>query len=82
MPVTVDGAVVASVSDLKQDPVATVESGKGTPVAILHRSKPVFYCVPAELYEAILERLDDQDLAAIVRERKTEPSVRIDLGEL
>jgi len=31
--------------------MATINAGKGNPVAIFNRNQPVFYCVPAELYE-------------------------------
>ena len=49
--------VVASVSELKKNPMATVASGKGEPVAILNRNQPVFYCVPAALYADMMQRL-------------------------
>ncbi|HBC34026.1 MAG TPA: plasmid stabilization protein, partial [Marinobacter adhaerens] len=33
-------------------------------------------------YEAMLDRLDDQEMVAIVKERLVEPSIRVDLNEL
>ena len=36
----------------------TVLAGKGEPVAILNRNTPAFYCVPADLYETMMEQLD------------------------
>ncbi|PJM62424.1 antitoxin, partial [Bacillus subtilis] len=45
----------ASVSELKKNPMATVNAGDGYPVAILNRNQPAFYCVPAELYEQMLD---------------------------
>ena len=74
--------VTASISELKKNPMAAVDSGEGFPIAVLNRNKPAFYCVPAEIYEAMLDRLDDQELVAIVKERRSEPSIRIDLNEL
>ena len=74
--------VTASVSELKKNPMATVRDGNGFPVAVLNRNKPAFYCVPADVYESMLERLDDQSLATIVRERRAEQSVRVELSEL
>lgn len=35
----------ASVSELKKNPMATVNAGAGFPVVILNRNQPVFYCV-------------------------------------
>jgi len=49
--------VVASVSELKKNPMATMASGKGESVAILNRNQPVFYCVPAALYADMMQRL-------------------------
>lgn len=43
--------VTASVSELKNDPVASAGAGCGYSVAIIDSNRPVFYCVPAVLYE-------------------------------
>ena len=48
----------ASVSELKKKTMATVGAGDGYPVAILNRNQPAFYCVPAELYERMLDALE------------------------
>ncbi|MBM7341871.1 MULTISPECIES: type II toxin-antitoxin system Phd/YefM family antitoxin [Erwiniaceae] len=69
----------ASVSELKKNPMATVNAGEGYPVAILNRNQPAFYCVPAELYEKILEALDDNELVKLVTERSNQPLIDVDL---
>lgn len=69
----------ASVSELKKNPMATVNAGAGFPVAILNRNQPAFYCVPAELYEQMLEALDDHELVRLVKERENQPLIDIDL---
>ncbi|HBC34027.1 MAG TPA: plasmid stabilization protein, partial [Marinobacter adhaerens] len=46
--------VTASISELKKNPMAAVDSGEGFPIVVLNRNKPAFYCVPAEIYEAML----------------------------
>ncbi len=74
--------VTASISELKKNPMATVDSGEGFPIAVLNRNKPAFYCVPADIYEAMLDRLDDQELVTIVKDRLSEPSIRVGLNEL
>ncbi|CAM3765243.1 MULTISPECIES: type II toxin-antitoxin system Phd/YefM family antitoxin [Xenorhabdus] len=71
----------ASVSELKRNPMATVSAGGGSPVAILNRNKPAFYCVPAELYEKMLDALDDRELVKIVQERENQPLVDVDLDQ-
>ncbi|CAQ85154.1 MULTISPECIES: type II toxin-antitoxin system Phd/YefM family antitoxin [Photorhabdus] len=69
----------ASISELKKNPMATVNSGAGYPVAILNRNQPAFYCIPAELYEQILDALDDQELVRLVNERREQVLVDVDL---
>ena len=55
--------ITASISELKKNSMAVVGAGEGFPIAVLNRNKPAFYCVPADVYEAMLERLEDQELA-------------------
>ena len=69
----------ASVSELKKNPRATVSSGDGYPVAILNRNQPAFYCVPAELYEKMLDALDNQELVKLVAERSNQQLHDVDL---
>ncbi|ACT15198.1 type II toxin-antitoxin system Phd/YefM family antitoxin [Pectobacterium brasiliense] len=69
----------ASVSELKKNPMATVNAGDGLPVAILNRNQPAFYCIPADLYEKMLDALDDQELVKLIGERKNQPLVDVDL---
>jgi antitoxin StbD len=52
----------ASITELKRDPMGTVEAGEGLPVAILNRNEPAFSCVPAKAYEAMLASLEDLEL--------------------
>ncbi|MVT05933.1 antitoxin [Enterobacter sp. 10-1] len=69
----------ASISELKKNPMATVSAGYGFPVAILNRNQPAFYCIPAELYEKLLDALDDQELAKLVSERSNQQLLDVDL---
>ena len=72
----------ASVSELKKNPMAAVEAGDGAAVAILNRNEPVFYCVPARAYEALMERLEDAELNAIADARAGQAVVKLTLDEL
>ncbi|EFF0176821.1 antitoxin [Escherichia coli] len=73
MPSIILSDTSASVSELKKNPMATVSAGEGYPVAILNRNQPAFYCVPAELYERMLDAMDDQELVKLVTERSNQP---------
>jgi antitoxin StbD len=74
----------ASVSELKRNPMGTVAAGEGLPVAILNRNETAFYCVPADAYEALMERLEDLALNAIAdaRLRNGKAPVKVGIDEL
>lgn len=74
--------VATSISELKKNPMAVIEQGEGFPVAVLNRNAPVFYAVPAAAYEALIDKLEDMELAQIVREREGQPSRVVTLDEL
>ncbi len=74
--------VSAGISELKKNPMSVMAQGDGAPVAILNRNKPVFYAVPAEAYEALMDKLEDIELAAIVRARLDQPEIEIALDDL
>lgn len=82
MPSRLVAQTTASVSELKRDPMGTVQAGEGEAVAILNRNRPVFYCVPAEAFEHLLERLEDIELNAIADARRDEERVRVDLDAI
>ncbi len=71
-----------SISDLKKNPSRIIHEAEGAPVAILNHNKPSAYLVPAEAFEALMEKLEDYELSRIVREREDEPTVKVSLDEL
>jgi antitoxin StbD len=73
---------VASISELKANPMKVVANGNGMPVAVLNRNQPAFYCVPAKAYQAMMELIDDMELLKIVKERQNEESIAVSLDDL
>ncbi len=73
----------ASISELNP-PMALVAAGEGFPVAILNCNEPIFYCVPAKAYEALIDKLEDIELNAIAdaRLKDGKPLVQVKLDEL
>lgn len=71
-----------SISELKKNPMAVINQSEGFPVAVLNRNQPVFYCVPADAYEALMDKLEDMELAEIVRQRESSPEIEVSLDEL
>ena len=71
-----------SITDLKKNPSAVIAAAAGFPVAILNRNTPEAYLVPAEAWEALMDRLEDIELAEIVRARANEVGVRVNIDDL
>ena len=74
--------VAAGISELKANPMKVVSSGEGMPVAVLNRNEPVFYCVPADAYEAMMELLEDIELMKLVETRRDGETISVNLDEL
>ena len=73
---------VASVSDLKKNPMEVVNNGFGEAVAILNRNNPAFYCVPADMYERLMDLIEDKELLKLAEEAQTEETVKVSLNDL
>lgn len=74
----------ASISELKKNPTALLNEAEGTPIAILNHNVPAAYLIPAETYEWLMDKLEDSELAQIVRDRagEKENAVEVNLNEL
>ena len=74
--------ISAGISELKKNPMAVIKQGEGAPIAILNRNEPIFYAVPAETYELLMDKLEDMELAAIVEARKNQSEIEVDINDL
>ncbi len=72
----------ASLQKLKANPIKVLVHGNGKPVAVSDRNETLFYCVPADVYEHMIELLDDIELLKLVKARQSEESIRVSLDEL
>ena len=79
-PILADAGV--SISDLKKNPSAVIEAAGGFPVAILNRNLPAAYLVPAKSWEALMDYIDDLELAEIVRQRAGQKRIKVKLEDL
>jgi antitoxin StbD len=73
---------VASVSELKKNPMEVVNNGFGEAVAILNRNNPAFYCVPADMYERLMDLVEDRELIKLVEQVDTEETVKVSINDL
>ena len=73
---------VASITELKKDPMGTFASGDGEVIAILNRNEPAFYLVPPNLFEQMVEMLEDVHLSNLVKKRleANQPRVRAEIN--
>lgn len=73
---------VASVSELKKNPMEVVNNGFGEAVAILNRNNPAFYCVPADMYERLMDLVEDRELLKLAEQVDTEETVKVSINDL
>jgi antitoxin StbD len=78
----IESNIAISVSDLKKNPSAVFEQSAGQAVAVLNHNRVMGYMVPAAVYEAMIERLDDAELVRIARDRLDAPSYPVALDDL
>jgi antitoxin StbD len=71
-----------SISDLKKNPSAVIAAAEGFPVAVLNRNTPEAYLVPAKAWEALMDRLEDIELAEIVRARAGQEEIEVSIDDL
>ena len=71
-----------SISELKKNPSAAIAAAEGAPIAILNHNRPSAYLVPAQAWEAIIDYIDDIELAKIVKEREGQPEIEVSLEDL
>lgn len=71
-----------SISELKKNPTAVIEQSEGFPIAVLNHNKPAAYLVPVAAFEAMMEKLEDIELARLVKEREHEPTVKVEPNDL
>ncbi len=79
-PILADAGI--SISELKKNPSAAIAAAEGFPLAVLNRNRPAAYLIPAKAWEAIMDRLEDAELAEIVRARTGQKRIRVKLEDL
>ena len=69
----------ASISELKKNPTALLNKAEGETIAILNHNRPTAYLVPADVYELLMDTLEDYELGKIVKERQAEKQLAIEV---
>lgn len=79
-PILADDSI--SIDEFKINPMAVVDQANGFPVAVLNKNQPAFYCIPADAYELLMDKLEDIELAQLVEERKEQPEIEVNINDL
>jgi antitoxin StbD len=58
-----------SMTEFKKNPAKVMRSADNRPVAVLSHNKPAFYMLAPELFQALLDELEDKELVQIARQR-------------
>jgi len=74
----------ASISELKRNPTALLKEAEGSPIAILNHNRPTAYLVPTELYETMMDIIEDYELGLLVKEREElkQTAFEVDINDL
>ena len=67
----------ASISELKANPSALIKQSDGESIAILNHNKPVAYLVSSDVFERMMEAMDDMALSQTVSARMNDGQVPI-----
>ena len=74
----------ASISELKTNPSALIKQSDGESIAILKHNKPVAYLVSTDMYERMMEAMDDLALSQTVNARMNDGQtpIKVTLDDL
>lgn len=73
-----------SIVELKRSPSKVINSVEEQPVAVLSHNTPKAYIISPNLFERMIDALDEQKLVATCKERlqKLDTAVEVDIDEL
>lgn len=73
-----------SMSEFKKNPASVLRDAGERPVAVLSHNKPAFYMVTPKVFEALIEELEDKDLAELVRQRlgRKHTAIEVDVDQI
>ena len=80
---SISASYTASISELKRNPTALLDQATG-PIAILNHNKTTGYLLSAELFEVLLDKIEDIELGKIVTKRKSQKrkTIKVSLEDL
>jgi antitoxin StbD len=82
MATPVHAAIAASITEFKRNPMAALALAEGESLVVLNHNAPAVYCVPPELYERLLDLIEDAELNQLADARAGLAPVKVSLDEL
>jgi antitoxin StbD len=73
---------VVSISDLKKNPSSVITAAQNGPVAVLNHNRVTAYILKPEVYEYMLDCLEDLEDIGTVLERQNDPAIEVDINDL
>lgn len=58
-----------SMSDFKKNPAKVLRDAGSKPVAVLSHNKTAFYMIEPELFEALMDEVEDMQLLPLLKQR-------------
>jgi antitoxin StbD len=80
MLIKIHAGLTTSISDMKRNPQALIDSAHGETIVLLNRNKPTAYIVPAKTYEMLMDLAEDIEIGSIIEERKDEKKEAVEVG--
>jgi len=80
MLIKIHADLTTSISAMKRNPQAIIDSAHGETIVLLNRNKPTAYIVPAKTYEMLMDLAEDIELGRIIEERKDEKKDAVEVG--
>ena len=82
MPKEIFASKSISITELKRQSATIGELVKDEPIVVLNRNTPAFYCVSPELFEQMINALEDAELGEIAEKRKDQKRIRVNIKNL
>ena len=74
-----DNYLSIDVGDFIENPIQQVKQADYEPLVIKENNKPQFICLSIDAYDHLLNQLDDVQLTKIIRARRDQEEIDIDL---
>lgn len=76
--------ISVSMSEFKKNPTRVKHDAGLQPVAVLNHNKPAFYLLAPEVYEMLLDQLEDISISGLIQERLAmkAQAIEVDINEI